>query len=253
MLTVVTLGLIFGSFGTVLLTRLRADESVVRPGSHCRNCNTQLAWRDNIPVLSYLLLRGKCRSCKSTISWIYPLVEISTALLFLIAYVATDQSAATLALMGLATVTPPLVLIDIEEKRLPNKLTAALVICSFLAGLIAVANGSADSAITALKVSFLLGAVFFLIHLIFKGGLGLGDVKLVVGLGLALGLISWKAPVVSVVIAFILATIATLPSIVRRDFKRAIPFGPFLLAGAWIAVLGGARLHQLVLSLWGIQ
>jgi leader peptidase (prepilin peptidase)/N-methyltransferase len=230
------LGLLIGSFLNVVAWRLPRGESLVTPRSKCPGCATQLKPYDNVPVLSWLLLRGRCRGCGERISVRYPIVEAVTAALY-VAVVAVkwdDVLAMTLGLV-LVTFLVPIAVIDFDLKVIPNKLTAP-------AAVLAVALGA------VLEPSYLpeqlaagAGALaFFLLPaLIHKKGMGMGDVKLVGVLGLYLGRDVAPAIMIGLVLGVIVGAAIVAIKGVSEGRRTKVPFGPFLAMGALVAFFAG--------------
>ena len=251
------LGACFGSFATVLEARVPDGRSVITPPSACPQCGHRLRWFENVPLLGYLLLRGKCAGCGNPIGKIYPLTELATALLFVDAFTPgplPHLAGPNLALAAVAVVTVPLVLIDIKLYRLPNAITYS---AGLAVALIATGQALLTGDWTAWGIAMLCGIVpsgmLFLLAVFSRGGMGLGDVKLAMVLGWASGMFGVKATLTAFVIAFLVGGVYAVGLLVtkRGSAKRAIPFGPFLLAGFWIAFLGGNSVQNIVLSLWG--
>jgi leader peptidase (prepilin peptidase)/N-methyltransferase len=239
-------GLAIGSFLNVVIARVPAGRSIVRPPSSCPGCGAHLAWHDNIPVLSFLVLRGRCRACGMPISWRYPIVEAVTAAALVAAYVTlgptADFVAAGLLLPALIAITA----IDLEHQLIPNVIT--------LPGTIA---GLAVNAATARMfwadpvIGILLGSGLFLaIILASGGGMGGGDLKLGGMLGAFLG---WKALLFALFVAVVLGGVVALALLASglRKRKDAIPFGPFLATGGAMALLWGDRVVDWYLSGFG--
>jgi leader peptidase (prepilin peptidase) / N-methyltransferase len=233
------LGLIIGSFLNVVAWRLPRGESLVKPRSKCPGCGTQLKAYDNIPVFSWLALRGRCRGCGEKISARYPLVEAITAALYVLVVALTVHDVPQM-LLGLVLVTflVPIAVIDLDVRRIPNALTGP-------AALLAVAIGAVlDPGHLPEQLAAGAGAMlfFYLPALIHKKGMGMGDVKLVAVLGLYLG----RAVAPAIFIALILGVVAGAAVIAAKgvsDGRRAkIPFGPFLAVGGLIAFFVGDEL-----------
>jgi leader peptidase (prepilin peptidase)/N-methyltransferase len=229
-------GLLIGSFLNVVAWRLPRGESLIKPRSKCPGCATQLKAYDNIPVFSWLVLRGRCRGCGEKISARYPVVEAVTAALYVLV-VALKWGDVLQMTLGLVLVTflVPIAVIDLDLKIIPNKLTAP-------AAVLAVALGA------VLEPSYLPeqlaagagGLIFFLLPtLIHKKGMGMGDVKLVAVLGLYLG----RAVAPAIFIALILGVVVGAAIIAAKgisDGRRTkVPFGPFLAIGALVAFFVG--------------
>jgi len=241
------LGLAAGSFANVVIHRVPRRESVVRPGSRCPACGTPVAWRDNLPLVSWLLLRGRCRSCRAPISVRYPLVELAMGLLWFV--VALRLTAGGLgwavpAYLALAFVCLVLAMIDAATRLLPNRITYPAF--PVVAGLLLVASlglGDLGRFGRALLAATVVGGFFFLLALVSPRGMGLGDVKLAPTLGLALGWLSWGAVAVGVFAAFLLGGLAGLGAMLALGLSRKslLPFGPWLVAGALLGVLAGGE------------
>lgn len=241
-LTCALLGLLIGSFLNVVICRVPHGESVVSPASRCPACRQPLRRRDNVPVLSWLLLRGRCRGCAAPVSARYPLVELATAAVFALLAWRFGWSAALPAYLYLAAVGITLACIDLDVHRLPDSLTLP----SYGVGiaLLGVATAVVDepAAIArALLGMVALYAVYFALALVNPGGMGFGDVKLAGVLGLYLAWLGWGPWFVGTAAAFLLGGLLGLLLILagRAGRKTALPFGPFMLAGALIAVIGG--------------
>ncbi|MDI6693321.1 MAG: prepilin peptidase [Anaerosomatales bacterium] len=256
------LGLVFGSFANVVIWRLPRGESLSSPGSHCPKCGTPIAWHDNVPVLSWLLLRGRCRACGEPISPRYPFVEASSALLWAAAALRWGFSLRTLFGIALFYLLLILTFIDLDHRRLPNPLVALLAAIG-TAGVVASAFGLPGCPLTgaatglaairdALLGLLLGGGVPLLAALVYerirgRAGLGMGDVKLLAVLGLFLG--------PHVLIALFFGSIAgSIVGLAARGRGRdsAMPFGPYLAAGAVITALWGERLFAAYLRLAGL-
>lgn len=253
LLTVVgVLGLLVGSFLNVVIWRVPRGESVVTPPSACPRCGTRILARDNVPVLGWLVLRGRCRTCREPISARYPLVELATGLLFAGTALWTGLSWTLPAYLYLAAVSVALALIDLDTRRLPN----AIVLPSYgvVAVLLAVAAwGHGDPAPfgrAALGGAALYG-FYFLLMVAHSRGMGFGDVKLAGVLGLYLGWVGWDALVVGAFTAFLLGGIAgaVLMATGRATRKTGVPFGPFMLLGAAIGLTLGPRIADAYVSL----
>jgi leader peptidase (prepilin peptidase)/N-methyltransferase len=251
-------GAALGSFATVLEARIPDGESIVSPASKCPNCGRSLTWKENIPILGWIMLRGECKGCGQPISRKYPLTELTTAVLFTAAFTPGPLphfEAANLATAVMAIITVPLTLIDVRLHRLPNPITYSAAIALFAINLgSALTASDFSNFVPVLLAGLIPAAALFTIALISRGGMGLGDVKLAVVLGWAAGLSSILAVFATFVIAFAIGGLYAIGVLLAKkaDRKAAIPFGPFLLAGFWIAFLGGNFLQNIVLSPWGL-
>ena len=233
------LGAAFGSFLNVVAFRLPRGESLVRPRSRCPACGTPIKPYDNVPVLSYLLLRGRCRACKAPIPWRYPLIELATAGLS-IAVVATRHGAAPIALgICLVLVVIPAAAIDLAHRIIPNRLLAPAALAAVALGASLDPGGEPRRLIAAAAA----GGAFLVIALLYPQGMGMGDVKLIAVLGLLLG----PAVAVALLIALASGSLVGLWLIAARGSgrKTAIPFGPFLAFGAVVALFAGQPLIHL--------
>jgi leader peptidase (prepilin peptidase)/N-methyltransferase len=238
-------GLAVGSFLNVVIYRVPAGESVVHPPSHCPSCSRTIRSRHNIPVLSWLQLRGKCADCASPISARYPIIEAATAALFVaitLRFADLHLNSALPAYLYLAAAGLALAMIDVDHHRLPD----AIVVPSYAVAalLLALSSGVTHDwwalARAAISASVLFG-IYFAIAVARPGGMGFGDVKLAGLLGGLLGYLSWQTLVVGAFAGFVLGAVAGVAVIAagRGDRKSALPFGPFMIAGALMAVFAG--------------
>ena len=241
-------GLAVGSFLNVVIYRVPRGESVVSPPSKCPSCGNLIRPRHNVPVLGWLVLRGRCHDCQAPISKRYPLVEAATGVLFAALtwrLLALDLPWALPAYLYLAAAGIALSMIDIDVKRLPD----AIVLPSYavVAVLLTVAAAGAGdwwplgrAAIGAAA----LFAFYFGLAFAYPAGMGFGDVKLAGVLGALMGYLSWSALIVSTFGAFLLGAIVGVALIVtsRGGRKTAIPFGPFMIAAALVTVFAGGWL-----------
>jgi leader peptidase (prepilin peptidase)/N-methyltransferase len=251
----VLLGLIIGSFLNVVVARVPEGRSVVRPRSACPHCGTPIAERDNIPVLSWLLLRGRARCCGAPISVRYPLVEAATGVVFGLVAVWVGLSWLLPAMLFLAAVSIPLTLIDVAHKRLPDAIVLpSYPIAAALLVLAALTLGEPGRLLRAAVCGLVLYAFYFLLMLIKPGAMGFGDVKLAGVLGLYLGFFGWQYAFVGWFLAFLIGAVAGLPLMVfgPAGRKTMIPFGPFMIAGAWLAVAVAAPITTWYLGTSGL-
>jgi leader peptidase (prepilin peptidase)/N-methyltransferase len=236
------LGHAVGSFLNVVIYRVPRDESLVAPGSHCPHCGSANRNRHNVPVLGWLMLRGRCADCRAPISARYPLVEAVTCALFVAVAAKFGLSWELPAYLYLAAVAIALALIDLDVMRLPN----AIVLPSYLVAaalLIPAAMLRDDWAAIArgLVAAAVLWTFYRLLALVPRG-MGRGDVKLAPLLGFYLGWLGWSAVAVGAFAAFLLGGIAGAALLAFRiaGRKSRIPFGPYMLAGAFLAVFAAA-------------
>ena len=227
-------GAVLGSFLNVVAHRLPLRESVVAPRSRCPQCRTPIRSRDNVPVVSWLLLRGRCRDCAAPISARYPLVELATAVL-LAAVAVAASSPADLALgIALMLLLVPVTLIDIDHRIIPNTLMLAGSAIS-LTLLALLAPGRLPEHLIAAVAA---GGFLLVAALARPGGMGMGDVKLAGVLGLFLGRSVGPAMLVALVAGSLIGAVIIARKGAREGRRTAIPFGPFLAAGgvtAWFA------------------
>lgn len=236
-------GLAVGSFLTVVVDRVPKKESIVSPRSRCPHCGSDIRSRDNVPVFSYLLLGGRCRTCGARISARYPLLEAGTAALF--AGVAVVYGSAYLiALLALfSAVMLAVAAIDLELKIIPNRITYPAFPAFFAALVLGWAIGQPLDPIRAIVGAVAYGGVFLLIAFIAPRGLGMGDVKLAGLIGLVMGSLGLRYVAVAAGAAILLGGIGGIAALLAgRERKSALPFGPFLAAGAIVATLWGERI-----------
>lgn len=254
----VVLGLLVGSFLNVVVWRVPRGESVVHPPSHCPGCGRPVRPRDNVPVLSWLLLRGRCRDCAEPISRRYPLVEAATGLLFgLVAWWA-GPSWVLPAVLYLVAISVALALIDVEHRRLPD----AIVLPSYPVVLVLLAlaswnpGGAADwgSLVRAVVGGAIMGAVYFVLWFAYPRGMGFGDVKLAGVLGMVLAWFGVAELVVGWFAAFLLGGLWGLGLMVARRAgrKTQVPFGPWMLLGALVALPLGEPVARAYLAASGL-
>lgn len=249
------IGLAVGSFLNVVIWRVPRGESVVSPPSHCPGCEAPIRPVDNVPVLSWLLLRGRCRHCRERISVRYPAVELLTAVLFALIAWQLGTSWELPAFLYLAAVAVALSLIDIDVHRLPNVIVLpSYVVVALLLLLPAVIEGRWDDYLRAALGGAVLFAVYFLLAFIYPAGMGFGDVKLAGVLGAYLGWLGWGVLVVGGFLGFLLGGVVggALMAVRRAGRKSKIPFGPFMLAGALASVFVGTAIADLYLDVVGL-
>ncbi len=237
-------GLAIGSFMTVVVTRVPAHGSVVSPASRCPRCQTPLRTRDNVPIVGWLLLRGSCRSCGEPISPLYPVLELTTAVLIAGAFWRTSDPWNAFALAALLALMPAVSAIDIAHRIIPNAIMyPSLVAFPVFLGVAAAAGAPVD--LPRMAIGFAaFGGGLFLIALV-SGGMGMGDVKLAALIGLVLGALGLRFVGVAAGAAIALGGIGAIVALASgRGRKSAIPFGPYLAAGAVVAAFWGEALAQ---------
>jgi leader peptidase (prepilin peptidase)/N-methyltransferase len=235
-------GLALGSFMTVVVARVPAGESVVRPRSRCPRCGAEIANRDNVPVVSWVLLRGKCRSCGEPIPVRYPLLELSTTVLVVAAAVVFERPWLAVMMAVFLSLMPTIAWIDIEHRIIPNRITYP----AFLgfSGYVVVAwalDGGTDP-VRALVGALLYGGVLFVVALVSRG-MGMGDVKLALVIGVALGALGLRFVGVAAAGAVLFGGLGGIVALATgRNRKAMIPFGPYMAAGAVVAAFWGDRI-----------
>jgi leader peptidase (prepilin peptidase) / N-methyltransferase len=233
------IGLVVGSFMTVAVYRLPKGESVVRPRSRCPACGAEIRARDNIPVFSWLLLRGRCRRCGERISVEYPLLELATAGLVVLAAVRYPNPWHDVLIGGLLALMPSIALIDLRHRIIPNKLTFPSMLIFPPVILLAWLIGDAADPVKAV-LGFLSFGGGILIVASVSGGMGWGDVKLAAVIGLVLGSLGLRFVAVSAGATIVLGGLGGLIALAMgRGMKTKIPYGPYLAAGAIVASLWG--------------
>ena len=236
------LGLMIGSFLNVVIYRVPLGKSIVSPPSACPGCDTPIRSRDNIPVLSWLILRGRCRDCGTGISFRYPLVEAGTGAAFALLALGIGASWTLPAYWWAAGVCIALGMIDLDHKRLPNAvLFPGLVVGTVLLVAGAVADGSSGSLPRALAGGSGYFGLLLLIALAARGGFGFGDVKLGLLLGMFLAYRSWVVLVAGVFGGFMVGGLVSVALLAARRVGRrdAVPFGPSMIIGAGLALAWG--------------
>jgi leader peptidase (prepilin peptidase)/N-methyltransferase len=234
------LGAIVGSFLNVVTYRLPRHESLISPASHCPGCGTPVRPYDNIPILSWLLLRGHCRSCSAPISPRYPLIEAGTAALCAGA-VLVHHSAAGIALsVVLILLVVPAAAIDIEHRIIPNRITALGAVLALGLGIALDPSGEPERLIAGAAA----GGFLLLAALAYPGGMGMGDVKLAAVMGLLLGRVVAPAILIALLSGVLVGAVVIARKGAGEGRKTAIPFGPFLAFGALVGVFAGQDIVQ---------
>jgi leader peptidase (prepilin peptidase)/N-methyltransferase len=238
------LGLAVGSFLNVVIARVPAKQSIVRPPSHCPNCNAPIRPRDNIPVISWLILRGRCRSCAVPISIRYPLVEVLTAVLFAAIGWRYFDSWVLPAYLVFAAAAVALSMIDIEHFLLPNRIVYPLAIAMPVLLAVAVAGDGSPWSVFGRVVggAFAGFGAYLVLHLVWPRGMAFGDVKFAFPMSATLAYLGWGEILLGHLLAFLLGSIIGIGAMVLRNKGRrdALPFGPFMASGALITMLWGS-------------
>ncbi len=251
----VVIGLVMGSFGTVLIDRVPQGEQWWTGRSRCESCGATIEWYHNVPVLSWLALRGRCARCGKRISVMYPLVELATAIGFgLVAWLVSPPAlAVVLALMVLLAVV--LTAIDFQHMRLPS----AIVFPAYpivIAGLVvdALVRHHADWLLRGLAGAGIAFAIYGGIWLVYPPGIGLGDVTLVPLVGFLLAYLGWAQLAVGLLAGPVVGLLLVLVTAKRGlgFAKRRVPYGPAILAGLWVGLMLGPTIADAYLGVVGI-
>jgi len=237
----VAYGLVIGSFLNVVIHRLPREMSLLRPRSHCPSCGATVRWFDNLPVLSYLLLLGRCRRCRARISLRYPLVELAAAALLVSVVIRFGVSAGGAAAAVLALLLLPLAVIDVEHHLLPDPLTLGGLAIGLIVNWFGVLVPFRDAVVGAALGAALPYAVILLYKAV-RGveGMGLGDVKLLAMIGAFLG---WRGALLTLCIGAVAGAAVGLTMIVARRGRMdtELPFGTFLAGAALVTLFVGER------------
>ena len=238
---IILIGALFGSFANVCIYRIPLEKSVVSGRSYCPKCKKKIAWYDNIPILSYLIINSKCRKCKKKISTQYPLVEFLNIIIFLIIYSFFSFSITSLLLMILAFTFIIIFFIDLKHYIIPNILTFPLMILGFLKSFNTDLNSLFPNYINSLAggifgYGVIWSIIFFYKQLKNKEGMGLGDAKLLAVIGFWFG---WIAIPFVIFSSSIVALILVIPSLLNKTRKLSsqIPFGPYIIVGCILYML----------------
>jgi leader peptidase (prepilin peptidase)/N-methyltransferase len=236
------LGLIVGSFSNVCIYRIPRNESIIYPASHCPKCHSNILLKDNIPLLSYILLKGRCRNCKSKISIQYPIVELLTGLIYLIIYLIYGLSIQSLIYIILSSALIIIAFIDLNEQIVPDVISLPGIVIGFILSFFVPYISFINSALGV----FVGGGIILVIGLagsvIFKKeAMGGGDVKLAAMIGAFLG---WRYIAISLFLGFFLGALAGIVLILSKIKSRedVVPFGPFIVLGSMITLLWGEQI-----------
>lgn len=228
------LGLLVGSFLNVVIRRLPAGESIAFPASHCPLCKAPIRWHDNVPLLGYLLLGGRCRACRAPISAEYPLVEAATGALFAAIAWRVGMVAALPVYLLLGAALLALAVIDLHHRILPDRITLPGIAVGLAASATLLPSGLVSAVIGAVAG----GGLFYLIAVLSRGGMGGGDIKLIAMVGAFLG---WQAVLLTTFLASVAGGLVggVLMLAFGKGRKHAVPFGPFLSLAAIVSLLWG--------------
>jgi leader peptidase (prepilin peptidase)/N-methyltransferase len=235
-------GMCIGSFLNVCIYRLPASQSIVRPRSRCPECGKTIAFYDNIPVLSYLWLKGRCRNCRATIALRYPIVELLTGLFALATFLKFGQSLEALIYFAFMACLLVVTFIDLDHRIIPDIITLPGIPICFAASFAITSVGYKDALLGILVGGGSLFGVAWIYSLITKKeGMGGGDIKLLAMMGALVGL---KGVVFTIFVSSLVGTLSGLAVMLqsRRGMKMAVPFGPFLAIGCITYVFFGTEL-----------
>ncbi|GAA4674088.1 prepilin peptidase [Frondihabitans cladoniiphilus] len=262
-------GLLIGSFLNVVVYRVPNGMSVATPPSACPTCHSEIRSYDNVPVLSWLVLRGKCRDCRTPISARYPIVELLTGVFFLVVALQfwprltvpieatrlVSDAIGLVAFLYLAAVSVALAIIDAEHQRLPDR----IVLPSYAVGFALLTTSSLlvgdwTSVVHSLIGGAALFVFYFAVAFVHPAGMAFGDIKLAGVLGLYLGSLGWGPLLVGAFAAFLVGGLYSVALLATKRIGRkgGIPFGPWMLAGAWIGIFFGPSLWTGYLTLFGL-
>jgi leader peptidase (prepilin peptidase)/N-methyltransferase len=244
-------GLIFGSFFNVLIYRIPEKKSIINPPSSCPACGAPIRFYDNIPIVSYIILLGRCRHCKERISIRYPLVEALTALLFWFCYYKFDLTYQVIPAIFLCSICVTVAFIDLDRLIIPDVITLPGMILGIGFSFLPAGLNVKESIIGFLAGGIILYGIAVLGNVVFKReSMGGGDIKLIALIGAFLG---WENAVLTIIIGSFAGTLVGIivMSRPRRDDSHMIPYGPFLALGALISLFWGNDLINMYLSYLG--
>ena len=247
---VLVLGALWGSFANVCIHRLPLEKGVVSGRSFCPKCNKLITWKDNIPIISFLFLRGRCRNCNKKISSQYLLVEAMSVLLFLITYILYGLSITTLLLLILSLSFLIIFFIDFKHYIIPNVLTFSMMslgfIKSFLPNLHPMFPNYINSLIGGIfGYGIIWSIIFFYKQIRKKEGMGLGDAKLLSAIGFWFG---WFSIPFVIFLSSIIALLSVVPSLINKSkkFSSQIPFGPYIILGTLIYLIFESNIRSII-------
>ena len=247
----IILGAAFGSFFNVCIYRIPRRESIVFPGSHCFQCNTKIKPADNIPILSYLFLKGKCRDCGFKIPIQYLLVEFLTPILFVLLYISSGFSINLVFFKYIIFISAGLIIffIDYNQQIIPDVISLPLIIIGIAVSFLPAIDITWKSALCGAVFSFVVFLVTAYVFKLFTGkeNLGGGDIKLMTAIGSFIGI---AGTIFTIFFSSVIALIILI--LIGHDRRKEFPFGPFLILGAFLYILAGRFLTEMYLSLFRI-
>ena len=247
---VLVLGALWGSFANVCIYRLPLEKGVVSGRSFCPKCNKLITWKDNIPIISFLFLRGRCRNCNKKISSQYLLVEAMSVLLFLIIYILYGLSITTLLLLILSISFLIIFFIDFKHYIIPNVLTFSMMSLGFIKSFLPTLHPMFPNYINSLiggifGYGIIWSIIFFYKQIRKKEGMGLGDAKLLSAIGFWFG---WFSIPFVIFLSSIIALLSVAPSLINKSkkFSSQIPFGPYIILGTLIYLIFESNIRSII-------
>ena len=236
-LTVFLTGVVIGSFLNVAIYRLPREESIVLPASHCPSCQRPIPWHDNIPLMGFILLKGRCRSCREAISFRYPMVELLNGLGYLFLFYQFGPRWECLSYSILYSSLLVITFIDLSHQIVPDVITLPGMVIGVLVSSTLLPTGFVNS----VAGLFLGGLLFYLVAVLSRGGMGGGDIKLIAMIGAFTG---WKAVLLTIFVSALTGSILgiCLMIFMGKNRKYPVPFGPFLALGAMVSVVRGSEI-----------
>ena len=241
-------GLVIGSFMTVVVARVPTGGSIITPRSRCPSCGVPIRSRDNVPILGWIALRGRCRNCGEPISVLYPVLELVTAALFVGAFAFYEDLWVAALIAALLSLMPAVTVIDVQHRIIPNRLMYPALLTFPVYVLVAFALGGDVDPVRAALGFAIFGGGLFLVAAV-SGGMGMGDVKLAALEGIALGALGLRYVGVAAAAAILLGGLGGIVALLLgRGRRSAIPFGPYLAAGAVVAAFRGGSIASAYLD-----
>jgi leader peptidase (prepilin peptidase)/N-methyltransferase len=237
-------GAVLGSFINVIIYRLPRNQSIIMPGSHCTSCNSRLRWYENVPLLSYLILKGKCAHCGKPFSIQYPLVELLAGISFVILFVSYQNLWQFIFLAVNILLFIAIIFIDYEHYIIPDVLLFALFIIALIYSLVQESSQLINKMIGALILAIILGTIRLLSNLIYKKeAFGWGDVKLGTLMGF---LLKWDGALLAIFLGCCIASLIIIFLLIKKKVKRHsyIPLGPFMILGMLTYILWGGKIVE---------